>query len=68
MRRRDDRDDDDVPPAATPNLPLDVIPAIAYLASNAVAVPKITLETRCYIRDPSCVGTFSNKIKHCVGV
>jgi hypothetical protein len=54
--------------AATPNFPLDVVLSMTYLASNAVAVPKITLETRCYIRDPSCVGTFSNKIKHCVGV
>ena len=50
------------------NFPLDVISSMTYLATNAVAVPKFSLETRCYIRDPSCVGTFSNKIKHCVGV
>lgn len=56
------------PPCQPPNFLLDDIPTINYLAPNAVAVPKNTLETRCYIRDPSCVGTFSNKIKHCVGV
>jgi hypothetical protein len=37
---------DNVPPDIPPNFPLDVVLSMTYLATNAVAVPKFSLESR----------------------